>query len=510
MTGQPIETPDTPAGTAGGEQRTGVPVYDTAYNYGTTPGNGKSGKKLPVLIAVIVALIAAAVGCIVFLLVNSGVFAGNANEKVLAAFENTVTPGELYETLKFTNLTEDGEYTVYADFNVEEFESYGTDYSGIGVEMAMSADVNNGMYGIDGHLIYPDYNLDLSGEIYLDRTELVAAFPQLTDYMFVYNFMEEKTGYLVEAMAGEDFTLEQIDGIFKFLTTRELKDRKAQRTEVLAKLDECLKQWEFKSGRSAEYEVNGEMRKCKGYTVTITEEMLLEIVNIFEGVYDEYYEEQMAQMEELAELLGDEFQMDEEEVYPPDQFDEIKSSLEGMPDVKTSVYVYDNQVAAVLMDDNDGSMVELYITGGDYALQNWKLAMKDGRDSYGIEKTGSRSGDVEHGELVIENEDAMIKWDYNKTSGAIGGEISVEGADLSFEGSVNNTGNDFEFVFDRLAVSSYGDEIVLSGSVTVSDTATILKPSYTEFDLGNADRDEWETMIYDIYANIFRLSMGMN
>lgn len=500
ITGYDAETGDPIYGEAsqptGFDAETGAPIYGNTD--GNVPGEETPKKKFPVWILIVAAIV---VLVVVLGAVVVKAFGGGTNVKIATAIANTCELSPLMKEMQYTDLVKDGAFTMGMGVTVENMDySYYDELEGMGVDMQLAADTGKGQYGLNGTFKWDAYDLDLGFESYLDKKELALAVPEIADYTFVYNFTEDKDGFLVD-MAGDD-AVKQIDTLLQWMTSRDNTKQNEKMAADLAKaLSANFKTWEFEKGKSQEYEVNGKKHGCKSYTITVTSDMLIDMVESVMDVYDEYFEAQQKETEELLDTLGDDFDIDLSEMDLSDSFKELKHALKDMPDMEVTFYLYKNQVAALIVDDDEDDLtMELLVKGGDYPMQNWEATLEIARDELSITKTGKTKGSVEQNEIEVDGVDATIEWTYDSKSGDLTMDLGADDMKFSVEGNVKKSSNELMLTFDSLKYEDtyYDESMEFSGYMSINSKTSISKPSYKEFDLGNADESDFE----DIYDEI--------
>lgn len=516
QTGEPIYGEAAPKQITGYDSETGAPIYgetaeqvQTGFDpqtgdpvYGNTAGDAPQfaapKKKFPVWTLIVAAIV---VLVVVLGVVVVKAFGGGTNAKIATAIAKTCELSPLMKEMQYTDLVKDGEFTLGIGVNVEnmDYSSY-DELEGMGVDMQLAANTGKGTYGLNGTFKWDAYDLDLGFESYMDKKELALAVPQLMDYTFVYNFTEDKDGFLVDAM-GDD-AVKQLDTLLQWATSRDNSKQNEKMAADLAKaLSKNFKTWKFETGKSQDYEVNGKKHGCKAYTITVTDDMLIDMLESVKAVYDEYYETQQKEMEDLFDTLGDDFDVDLSGMDLNDSFKELKSALKDMPDIDLTLYLYKNQLAAVVVDDNEDDLTaELQIKGGDYPMQNWEATLEVDRDELSITKTGKTKGSVEQNEIEVDGLDATIEWTYDSKSGDLTMDLGAYETKFSVEGKVKKSSNELMLTFDSLKYKdSYSDgSMEFSGYMSINSKASISKPSYKEFDLGNADEDDYMDLYDDI------------
>ena len=144
-------------------------------------------KKFPVWIVIALVACVLFIGTAAFAAVVSGIFISPGN-RILIAAANT------FKDLNTSDFVKDGQYTLGIEINLDDVGADYADYNGLEVNMEIGADVPSGIYALTGDVYLPMIGMDLKGEGYLDRSELVAAVPDILDTSFVYRYSENPQG----------------------------------------------------------------------------------------------------------------------------------------------------------------------------------------------------------------------------------------------------------------------------------------------------------------------------
>ena len=161
--------------------------------------------------------------------------------------------------------------------------------------IGVKADING--KGFDGTFKRKDAQLQADGTVSisgiedidflasLDDEQLCACIPMLTDDLLVYNYREEKSGYIVDLL-GKD-GVASIDSALSELSSKKERNRVAQ--EILSVIYDEYKNLDIKKAQKEEFKVDGRVRKCSGYEFTVTEDGFLRVIDEMEDIYHEYY-----------------------------------------------------------------------------------------------------------------------------------------------------------------------------------------------------------------------------
>ena len=442
MTGEPVQSKAEPESAPGMkfDPMTGAPVQSNAgteYTAGINTGTGKKKKgKFAAILGVVAAILCCCV--VAFAGVKSGAFLGPSG-KVALAVSNTFTDiPEVAENMKGINLLNEKAYTVSVDGKVES-NSINVTYSSKTNEKQFSGKIN------------VEDTPEISFLAGIDKNKVKAEIPLLGNKLFIYDYHEEKSGYLKEQLGSD--TLDAIDKACETVFSQ--KEQKNQ-TEKLAKiLTRQYKDLKFKSVGKDSFEVNGKDRKCKGYQVTVTEDTMKDFVDAL----DDFTSEELGDIYDQADVR--------------EAFNELRDGFDGMPDMDITFYIYKGKLACVSFEVQ-GDELQLLFKGGKTRTQNMELKA-DGETLMELE--GEVSGKTEKSRLYVDG-DKVLEMEYNAKTGDY--ELDLTD-DVRISGTLKTDRKGFEF-------SIRGDDI--SGTVTIKKGAEIEKYSGEEFDIGNASESD--------------------
>ena len=260
---------------------------------------------------------------------------------------------------------------------------------------------------------------------------------------------------------------------------------------------DCLNKLDFKKTKEKEtFTVNGEKVECKEYQAVITEETVTGWIEGYRKVWNDFYKENSADFEIFEEMAGEELDID-------DAFDDLLDDVDGMDDIVVSIYTKGKITAAIraISDDNG---VEILFKGGDYLAQNVEVnAISDGDSETVLTVSGKTKGDVQTTTIEFEYEDLIIEYEYNRKTGKFSFVYEMYGREVcNMECTISISKNEIKYVFD--SIEAYGSEVpVDSLEMILSTKADIKEPKKGEnFDLGNADEDDFEELIEEIQENV--------
>lgn len=201
-------------------------------------------------------------------------------------------------------------------------------------------------------------------------------------------------------------------------------------------------------------------RSCKGYMALINKEILRKFVDDIKA------------------------EVEENNSNVTTNFDELYTSIEEMPDMYVTVYIYKNKLAGVTMKPTtEDSDIEILFHGGTTRWQNIEL-LSDGVSLAQI--VGTTSGKSETFELKGNGVTAAtIK--YDRATGLFS--LDANGTYLS--GTISRSGKELSVSLDYFQG--------LSGTVSFKKGATIEKPTAEKtFDVGNATESECQSLLIEI------------
>ena len=336
-----------------------------------TKTNEKSGRKVPKKIIWTIGAVAVA-AIILIIGICSGAFLSRSNRILLAARNTIKDLPTVVENRNAADIIASGKYT-------------------IGVKGAVRGK------DFDGTFKYKDTQLQAGGTISLfgrenldflanlDDEQLCASIPMLTDNLLVYNYKEEKDGYIVDLLGADGVA--SIDAALRELTSKEEQNRAAQ--EILSVIYDEYKTLDIKKAEKEEFIVDGSVRKCNGYEFTVTEDELLQVMDGVKEVSAAYYG---GAADALKLKLGDDFS-------------QLRDRACSMGDINVKVYVYQNKLAAVVAKaENSDTAFHLLFKGGEYRMQNLELLAEDLEGEHSIlELTGKAAGEEGGYEFLIDN-----------------------------------------------------------------------------------------------------------
>ena len=464
MTGEPIgQAAQEEQPTGGFDPMTGEPIGQTTQQAGGfdpmtgAPVTQKPKSKVPVVVGAVAGVVVLVV-LLVFGGIKSGLFLGKSGKVLLAANNTLKKMPHFVETLEpMLGLVED-EFTVEFSAKAEGVKIGGS-FINASKQKQVTAKLEYGGESIEG----------LAG---VDSNSLKFQVPDLSKKLFVYNYKKENSGYIVD-LIGDEY-IDTLNSSLEQLVSGSKDTDKAQKDVTNVVMKE-LKSLKFQSAAKEEFTVNDKDVMCKGYTTTITG---ANIWNIIDGSYQAMLDNYQSVGEAVDVFsYGD---IESELSY-------LENKLDNMEDVVVTFYIYKNQLAAIVVEDDDfEDDLQLCFEGGDYRLQN--ITFKSG--SYRISMKGSDDGTKEKFKLREKyGTDAydIGSFEYNYESGKY--KIEVDGEVLS--GKLYKEGRTLNLSID-------GQYDIPDMDFAVTRGAKLQKFSGDEFDIGNADADDLYDLLDDI------------
>lgn len=463
MTGQPIYgQPQQTAQPTGFDPMTGQPIYGQPQQAAPAPQEKKKGKVPVIILSVIAGVVVLALLAVVG--VKSGLFLSKGNKVAIATANTLSETPQLIKDLSPIMAVTSGTFAVTGNFEMDD----------VAVEGTVSVDKTE--VSAHGYASIDDFpEIDFAAEV--TPKGIKAQSKAISDLVFVYNTADDKEDSFIAEMAGED-TLEMLDDALTALgEATEPTDFSKELTQlIVAEYGEL----EFEKAKEKEFEVNGKDVKCKGYTVEVTEDNIMNIVDGMEDILDETY----------GDILK------EAGVSAKDITREIEYEIEGMDDIELTFYLYKSKLAAVIAEV-DRSKLEIEFQGGDYRMQN-VVVSADRRDI--MEIKGETEDSVETLELLVWDEE-VFTYEYDTKSGDL--VVELDDGFYEVEANIQAKGNSVTVTLqDFYTEDSYVGEMMnladINCSVTFTDGAKKASFSGEEFNVGTADEDDFYDLIEEL------------
>ena len=319
---------------------------------------------------------------------------------------------------------------------------------------------------------FPDSD-QVSALAELNEREARLEVPVLSDKMFAYNYREEKGGYLAD-----EGVLENVDEVLQLAgqALGEEKDVQKMWKELVSSLSEEWKEVEVVKRNPEEYEVDGKFRKCKGYTVSLTEENMEDLLSVTEDIVTDCYDSKLC--EEMLSNI----------------FSELEYIIEDMPDVDVTCYVYKNKLAAVGLEVDRNEMEYSVSWRKVREFQNMEISVED---ETVIEVEGETEGSAEVTTVYIEGEEAL-EMEYDRKSGEY--KIEVPQADMEMSGVFLADKKKMELSAETVEV--YGNRLDVDCLLSIRKGAEFREFEGDVFDVGEASKSELEELGEELMEQI--------
>ncbi|MBO7095846.1 MAG: hypothetical protein J6V94_02685 [Lachnospiraceae bacterium] len=395
----------------------------------------------------------------------------------------------------------DGEYLTDAskDFKVDPFGDFTYTVEGEveDVEFNVSIASNGGSHTRSAYatVTYSGFTADFTG--YIDEKQIKAACPVLGDYVFLYDYSNDKNdGYIVEMIEDAGVDIEDFNAIIGFLNDNSDLAKKFYEKNI-DYFKDIANDLDFKkTGAKETFTVNGKSVSCKEYQAVITEDLLVGWIEGYQKLWDDFYKENSDDFEVIEDLAGVDIDLD-------DMFDEMIDELDDMDDLAISIFSKGATAACIRVSDED-NMIEVLFQGGDYLAQNLEINYDfDGDDGTLLTVEGTTKGDVQTTTIEMEEMDYEMEYSYNRKTGEFSMTCEAYGREMyNLEATIEISKNEIKYTYDTLEV--YGEDMPFDSLViTFSTKADIKEPKKgEEIDLGNMDEDELEDLAMDIMEEL--------
>ena len=443
---------------ATGERIQEIAEAPQPYFYQTSePPSGiqPDGKKKKGWIFAVIAVIVIVAAGAVFAAVKSGFFSSDS-AKVVAAITNTVNDTDyMTSSLKFGSLFVSDELTF----------SFESEAQGYGMEFQF-------LYGkvqkqVLGSMDVPDFTtVDFQAE--LTEEQLRVLVPAVSDYVFTYDYTKPKSSFMQENFG---YRLDTLDEMLQTLYSAK-RDTEFNSDLVKTIIEEGQK-LEFEKADAEEFEVDGQDRKCKGISTTITRDCIQNIMDELETVYQESWSTAYG-------YYG---------YYIEDYFDEMEEYLDEMEDFEVTFFIYQNKLACIRIEE-DGEEAELRFLGGNTRMQNMQLLF-DGEEMLRIEGENVESTEVK--KLFVEGEETA-SLEYDQKNGDL--DITMDGGRTVLSGNVFLDKDIFNASIDKTMVD--GQFIDAKWGMSIKKGASFEKIEGTEFNLSQAAQQDMEELLEEL------------
>ena len=376
--------------------------------------NGPSaGPIIAIILAAVVVI--AALGFVVFKFMGTSKYGKNG--KFITAFEKSMEWGSLAEAMDISDIVSKGESTMTLDAKVNG-QAFNTEYT---------YDRNAGEYSIYTKFKIDDFTVDAT--IFMDREKAMLSVPALLKEPLMYNYVEEKTGYIADFAS--KYHLDDLDESMKTSTT-DVNPEKYQKKlkDVFIKSFNDL---DFKKTDAETFEINGKDKKCKGYTAQLNEEFYKTFSEGLEEFFEEYSEDISIDNKSMENFKK--------------SIEKFNEEIENIPDSSITIYLTDGKVARAELDSDDH---EAYIefNGGNYWTENMTLGYDDSDiEIFGDVEKGKESRTVEC------NGEDVVSYVYDTKKGDLEFTLSAGMVSGTIEGNLTKKKSGFELAISDISAS---------------------------------------------------------
>lgn len=391
----------------------------------------------------------------------------------------------------------DGEYLTEAskDFKFDPFGEFTYTVEGEveDVEFNVSIASNGGSHTRSAYatVTYSGFTADINA--YIDEKQIKATCPVLGDYLFLYDYSNDKNdGFIVDSIEDLGIDIEDFNSLIGFMNDNSNLAKKFYEKNV-DYFKDIANDLDFKkTGAKETFTVNGKSVSCKEYQAVITEDLVVEWIEGYQKLWDDFYKENSDDFEIIEDMIGEDLDLE-------DLFDEMIDSCDDMEDITISIFSKGTTAACIRIADDD-NMIEILFQGGDYLAQNVEINYDiDGDDGTLLTIEGETKGDVQTTTIESEDVDFELEYSYNRKTGEFTMTEEVGGYEMyNFEATIEISKNEIKYIYDTFEV--YGEDMPFDSLViTFSAKADIKEPKKgEEIDLGNMDEDDLENLVYDI------------
>ncbi|MCR5619668.1 MAG: hypothetical protein K6F65_06160 [Lachnospiraceae bacterium] len=395
----------------------------------------------------------------------------------------------------------DGEYLTEAskDFKIDPFGEFGYTVEGEieDIEFNVAVASNGGSHTRSAYasVTYSGFTADFTG--YIDEKNIKASCPVLGDYLFLYDYSNnDNDGFLIEMLEDNGVDVEDFNAVIGFMNdnsdlVKKFYDKNVDYFMGIAN-DLNFK----KTGEKETFTVNGKSVTCKEYQAVITEDLVVEWIEGYQELWDDFYEENSDDFEIIEDLAGIDFDLE-------DMFDEMIDACDDMEDTTVSIFSKGTTAACIRIEEDD-NMIEILFKGGDYLAQNVEINYDfDGDDGTLLTIEGKTKGDVQTTTIEAEEADYELEYSYNRKTGEFTMTSEMYGREMyNIECTLEISKNEIKYTYETMEI--YGEEIPFDSLViTYTNKAEIKEPKKgEEIDLGNMDEDEMQDLVMDIMEEI--------
>lgn len=403
----------------------------------------------------------------------------------------------------------------YRDMFAGEKLSMEADFSlGEGVELAMDISRNEDISGASIDVGYYGSSL-FQADLYADKEEILIGAPALTETVFYVDreSLDEDMEWFIKEYGLDD----EVAGILRSYNEESRKNAEVYEElgQAVGKLTgafaEMYDEMKVEKADSRNLKVDGEGRSCKGYTLTISDEQLIRLLDVVSETYESNEIFQLYVDSLLASGFGYVSQEEFRKDYDPG---ELLSDLadrigEKQEDAVITFYVYRRNLAYLKAEFWEGISVEWNVYGGNFPLENMKLVMTDGYETNVYSREGSLEGSLYKAgyQMDYDGSEMEVRLEYDMEKGDLELRISagygLYTLDYLLEGEIDRTvpGSELTLSIDNFEMN---DTELLAGDITFSDEAgEITKPEGERRNIMRMTQADWYKILFEIAGNLY-------
>ena len=455
-----------------------MPAYNPVPGFNAIPDENPTEKKPN---TAVIAVIAVAVAAVIILGFALSHFMGSSkygkNGKFITAFENSLEWGPLAKAMDVSDIVESGKVTLGFDANVYG-QTFTTEYG---------YDRKAGKASLYAACQLEDTTLDAT--VFMDKEKALIDVPELLKKPLMYNFTEEKTGYIT-SIVNED-NIEKIDEYFKSCTSAMDSDADVKKYQKRLKdiFIKSFNELDFKKTDAETFEINGKDKKCQGYTAELNEEFYRTFSEELEKFLDDYSEEYAIDDDKLGKAK--------------DAIEDFNDEIEDMPEASLTIYLTDKKVAMAELDSDDHKM-SIEFNGGNYWTENMKIDL-DGTD---IDFSGEVTKNISRREIEFDGTE-VLSYEYDTKEGNLELNVSYGMAELSLEGNLDKTKDGLKFSVDDITASGVSVEKYLGdfdAAIRIEKGAKLHEvDSDKVYDLGTMEKEDFDKLSEKVQKNLLKL-----
>lgn len=441
----------------------------------TTEQEPKKSHKMAIIVSIIAGVVVL-LGILAFVL--AAVLLSNPRTAVEKACAKTFSEGGyLYDTCRdFQGFEKD--YTVTSNIKI----AMQSEYSDGSIILYTQLGVDGKDKQLAGTMAYNSawMNIpEIEYKLQIDANEVRLQIPSVDSHVFTYNYTEEKHGYLTEIASAED--LQAIDDVLKMIYSSE-SSGDIKNTEPAVKLMNWYRSLKVEKADAGQFEVDGNIRKCKGYAIMVTREDM----NRFREIYQEYVETAMTDRLHVLGMSAEEYT------------EQIFADIQDMEDATIRFYVYQKELACVELEAA-GDIYQVIFHGGDYRTQNMEILV-NGAVVCTIE--GTLAGDEES--ITVDFSGNHVEVTYNRSTEAYDIKSENTYEKIEMNGSLSVGSKEIRLTVDQFALEGEAD-YTLSGDIAVTKGVVIDTMKGEAFDIGNASEEEYDELFDDLNQLLYGL-----